>query len=182
MRVWAFIGLSFISLGVYAQLYTLAPDGFRIKFFSSTPLEDIAAVSKIGRAVIQSTSNTIQIKLNTKDFHFKNALMEEHFNENYMETERFPHSTFSGTILGLTSYTAEGQYNVTVRGDLEMHGVKKPVQIPGTLLIKNQKLILHSTFSVLLKDYNIKIPSLYITNIAEKIEITFDAQLIPYVK
>jgi len=63
-----------------------------------------------------------------------------------------------------------------------MHGVKKPVQIPGTLLIKNQKLILHSTFSVLLKDYNIKIPSLYITNIAEKIEITFDAQLIPYVK
>jgi hypothetical protein len=170
------------AMSVKAQMWVNAKEGFKIRFFSSTPLEDIDAVSKNGKMVVQSSQNLIQIKLQIKDFHFKNALMEEHFNENYMETERFPNSSFSGTLTGISSYSTDGKYNVTAKGWLEIHGVKNLIQIPGSITIQNQKLILHSVFTVKLVDYKIKVPSLYITNIAEQIEITFDASLEPYVK
>ena len=101
--------------------------------------------------------------------------MEEHFNEDYMESNKYPKATFKGTITDLSKvdFTKDGVYKVNVSGDLTMHNVTKPnFSTDGTITIKDGKISANSKFMVELKDYNIKIPKVVASNIAEKIEIT----------
>ena len=98
--------------------------------------------------------------------------MQEHFNEKYMESEKFPKSSFSGKVSGFTKGIANR--NVWAEGTLEIHGVKKQVKVPGILTFSGNLVHLESTFMVRLEDYKIKIPSLMFQNIAEEVEVTLD--------
>lgn len=153
-----------------------------MSFFSATPMEDIAATNNASKVILNTNTNEIQAKVPVINFKFKKSLMEEHFNENYMETEKFPNSTFKGKINEDIDYTKDGEYDVTVAGKMNMHGVEKDAPLTGKLIIKNGELIINTKFNVHLADYDIKIPSVVSKNIAEDIEVKLNSNLIPFKK
>jgi polyisoprenoid-binding protein YceI len=168
--------LVFASLVVYincsAQLY-FTKNG-RISFFSSTPIEDIKADNNQVISIINTGTGEIQFSLLNNAFHFKKALMEEHFNADYIESAKYPKSTFKGTIENISSinFNTDGAYKVTVSGNLTIHGVTKAISSPGVITIKSGKISAASVFKLKIKDYNISIPSTTKNNIAETIELT----------
>jgi polyisoprenoid-binding protein YceI len=160
------------ALSVKAQkVYT---KNGNISFFSKSPLENITATNNQVMSVLNTQTGEMQFSALIKSFHFEKALMQEHFNENYMESSKFPKSTFKGSVSDISkvAMAKDGTYPVVVSGDLTIHGVTKKVSTPGTLTVKNGVISGKSVFSVKLAEYGISIPKLVKDNIAENIEIT----------
>ena len=153
-------------------------------FFSTAPIENIEAVNNEVTSVLNTTKGEFGFVVLIKSFKFKKALMEEHFNENYMESNTYPKASFKGMITDLSnvSFIKDGKYSVTVKGDLSIHGVTKSVEIPGTITITQGIISISSKFKVKVKDYNIRIPSTVVNNIAEIVDVTVDAKYEPYKK
>ena len=156
----------------------------RIVFFSKAPVENIEATNNEVSSILDTQKGDVVFIVLVKSFKFKKALMEEHFNENYMESNTFPKADFKGAITNLSTinFSKDGTYPATVKGDLTIHGVTKNVELPGTVTVAQGMIVAHSKFSVKVKDYNIKIPSTVINNIAETIDITVDCKYEPYKK
>lgn len=172
----------FISGSSIAQIFKAKDGGTEISFFSSSPLEDITALNKGAVVVLNSVSGEIQLRISIQNFKFKNSLMEEHFNENYLESQKFPNSIFKGKINEKVDYTKNGENKVTVTGKMEIHGVVKDVTIDGTIVVKGTELTLSSKFKIKVADYDIKVPSLYVKNIAEVVDVTLNSTLEPFQK
>jgi hypothetical protein len=165
------IFLLLLSSWLHAQKFT-AEKGF-ISFFSDAAIEDIKAENLVIGSRFNSTTGELAYIVKIIDFKFPKALMREHFNEKYMESEKFPMSTFNGKIVGFKPGTT-GPQKVRAVGRMTIHGVTKEVDIPGTLEFANGKVLVQSKFIVKLADYQIKIPKLMWQNIAEEIEVTVD--------
>lgn len=150
----------------------------KISFFSSAPLENIQADNNQVISIINTATGEMQFSLLNNAFHFKKALMEEHFNDNYMESAKYPKSTFKGTISNVSSvnFTSDGTYNVTVSGNLDIHGTTKAITVAGTITVRSGKISAGATFKIKPKDYNISIPASVKDNIAESIELTISCQ------
>lgn len=150
----------------------------RISFFSKATLEDIKADNNQVISLLNTQTGALRFYLLVNAFHFPKAMMEQHFNSDYMESDKYPSSTFKGTFTEITNVDVEkdGSYNVTVAGVLEIHGVSKNITTTGVIIIKEGKLSATSVFKITLKDYGIKIPSIVINNISEQIEITVSCQ------
>jgi len=168
------------SFSSYSQIYIA--DTCKVSFFSETPVENIDATNKAAKPILNTATNKIEVKISNKNFVFPKPLMQEHFNENYMETEKFPYTTFKGTINEKVDYTVDGVNNVTVTGKMDMHGVTKEITIKGVLTVKGGNINIFSKFMVHVADYNIKIPTLVIKNIAEDVNVAISASLKPYKK
>jgi polyisoprenoid-binding protein YceI len=162
--------LLLISFRVNAQQYSSTSS--EVSFFSKAPLEDIHAVNKEAKSVISAANNSVGVVMGIRSFKFKNALMEEHFNENYLESHKYKTSTFMGKINENIDFTKDGIYTVTATGILELKGVKQERTIPGILEIMGDKLNLKSEFDIALKDHNIKIPRAVVMKIAEVVKVT----------
>lgn len=147
--------------------------------YSEAPIENIEATSVKGFAVINSGNGEVQFNIPIRSFQFNKSLMQEHFNENYMESDKFPYAKFKGKINEAVDFSKNGEHAVTVTGELEVHGVKKPRTIAGLIKINDQKIAVLSTFNVLCKDHDIKIPKLVFKNIAESIRITIRGTFTP---
>jgi polyisoprenoid-binding protein YceI len=145
-----------------------------ISFFSKTAVEDIKADNNQVMAVINPQNGELQFSLLTKGFHFNKALMEEHFNSDYMESDKFPKSTFKGSITDMSkvNFTTDGTYPVTVSGDLTIHGVTKKLSANSTVRINGGKIAGTSKFIVTVADFGISIPKIYRDNIAKTVEVT----------
>lgn len=165
-----------------AQIYKAKDGGTEISFFSSSPLEDITAVNKGAVVVLNTNTGDIQLRITIQNFKFKNSLMEEHFNENYMESQKFPAAIFKGKINEKIDYTKDGETKVTVTGKMEIHGVTKDVTLDGTVTKKGTEIQVNSKFKIKVADYNIKVPSLYVKNIAEVVDVTLASTLEPFQK
>jgi hypothetical protein len=165
-----------------AQIYQGKDGGTTVTFFSKSPLEDIEAVNKPNVVIFNSTTGDFQTKITMTGFKFKSALMQEHFNENYVESEKFPYAIFRGKINEKLDLTKDGEYKVTVNGTMDLHGVKKDVVVNGTVTRKGNDILVNSGFKLAIADYNIKVPSLYVQNIAEVVDVTINSTLAPYVK
>ena len=165
-----------------AQVYS-TKNGF-IRFFSSTPVENIEAKNNQVNCALDTKLNKLVFKVLIKSFEFEKALMQEHFNENYMESDKIPNASFVGNIVnaGELNYAKAGVYKVTVEGDLNIHGVMKKVKESGTLEVSQGKIRLKSKFRVKPKDFQIKIPAAVATKIAESIEVSVDCLLSPLEK
>jgi len=150
-----------------------------IKFFSDTPVEKIEAVNRQVNSALDFSTGNFVFKVLIKGFEFEKALMQEHFNENYMESEKFPNSTFNGKITNIkdVNLSKDGVYKVVAEGDLSMHGVTNKVKVNGTLEIKGGKVTGKATFNVAPKDYNITIPKAVINNISETIRVDVNISL-----
>jgi len=150
-----------------------------IRFFSDTPMEKIEALNRQVNSALDFSTGDFVFKVLIRGFEFEKALMQEHFNENYMESEKFPNSTFSGKISNIKGVNLgkDGIYKVVVEGDLSMHGVTNKVKVNGTLEVKGGKVLGKATFDVAPKDYNITIPKAVIKNISESIQIDVNVSL-----
>src|ERR1035437_2601319 len=151
-------------------------------FFSTTPMRNIDATNDKCGSVLNTTTNEVVFVVSIKNFVFKDALMQEHFNENYMESDKYPDATFKGKVNETVDYTKDGVTEVTTTGKLKIHGVEKDVTQTGTVTVKDGKIIIHSVFDVQLADYNITIPKVVFEDIAKTIKVTIDAPLSIYVK
>jgi polyisoprenoid-binding protein YceI len=149
-----------------------------VKFFSDAPLEDIAATNTKAIALIDISSGEFAFSVPIKDFEFEKTLMKEHFNEKYMETEKYPKSSFQGKFVNLIP-SKGGEQSVSAKGKLTIHGVAKEVEIPGTINIEQGKIQAKAVFTIKLADYKIKIPKIVWQNIAEQVEVTVDFQCKP---
>ncbi len=144
-----------------------------VSFFSATPIEDIEARTQQVAAVLDFTSGQLAFSLPVKSFVFKRTLMQEHFNENYMESDKYPKATFSGRFVGLEASTlaAAGPHTVQVEGDLTLHGVTHRIQVPASVELKGSQVLAAATFPVASADYNIEIPLLVRSNIAKTVTV-----------
>lgn len=167
-----------VSFGSIAQTKVYQSKTGKIKFYSHTSAEDIEAINN-QTDVKLATNGQVVFSMLVKGFVFKNALMQEHFNENYMESSQFPKASFKGTIDNLKAidFTKNGIYKVGVSGDLLIHGtIQKQTGIPATIEVKDGKLITNATFKIKIKDFGIK--GNYIgEKIANEIDITVMATL-----
>jgi len=153
--------------------------GGTIKFNSDTPMEKIEAVNRQVNSALDFSNGNFVFKVLIRGFEFEKALMQEHFNENYMESEKFPNSTFNGKITNIkdVNLAKDGVYKVIAEGDLAMHGATNKVKINGTLEVKGGKVLGKALFNVSPKDYNISIPKAVISNIAEEIQVEVNISL-----
>ncbi|RYG11400.1 MAG: YceI family protein [Chitinophagaceae bacterium] len=165
------------SLKATAQTYTAK--NIKLTIFSSTPIEDIKAASYTGVAVLAAQKQELTIQLAIKSLEFDKKLMQEHFNENYMESEKYPLAKFKGIIEPKIDWTKDGEHNVTVKGSLSVHGVDQARTIGGKIIIKNRTVSITSSFNVTCADHKIKIPSLMFTKIAEVIQVKVQGNLNP---
>lgn len=151
----------------------------KAEFFSDAPLEDITAVNQTVSSLVNTANDSVFVRIKNTGFVFQNALMKEHFNENYMESTKYPLSTFKGKINEDIDYTKEGTYQVSASGKLSIHGVEKTETIKGQLIVQKGTLRLTSQFNVHTSDFNIEIPKLVFEKLAEEIKVTFSADLKP---
>lgn len=153
----------------------------KISFHSEASLEKIEATNSSASTVIDVTTGSIEWAVLIQGFKFEKALMQEHFNENYMESVTYPKAKFKGKIDNPKSinFSKDGVYNVMVNGQLEMHGVSKPVTAEGTITIKGAIITARSNLTVQLSDYGIEIPKLVADNISKSVDINIIADYQP---
>ncbi len=170
----------FISACANAQDKFYTKNG-KISLFSATNMENIDAVNKNAVAVLDTKTGDLQFAVLLKGFEFKKALMQEHFNTDYVESDKFPKSEFKGQIINNSeiNYTSNGTYTAKVKGQLSIHGETKDVETTGTIAVKDGKLQANSVFNILLDDYKITVPNIVRDNISKTIKITVDCGLEP---
>jgi hypothetical protein len=174
------LGVLAISLNGFSQIYV--GDKSKITFFSETKMENIDATNSVTKPVFNPKTGDFVVKAQQTAFEFKSAFMQEHYNENYVESEKFPYATFKGKVKETIDYTKDGTHNITMVGSLDMHGVELPRTITGTVTIKGATIIMDSKFDVKVADHKIKVPSLYVEKIAENVQVTFHTEMIVFKK
>ena len=142
-----------------------------VHFYSDAPMEDIEATNKDGQSVFDLESGEIVFSIPIKSFEFEKSLMQEHFNENYLESDKFPKATFVGKVEGYSKSSGEKQ-KAKASGVMTMHGVEQQILVEGDLTISDDVMEIQALFPIKLVDYKIKIPKVVFYNIAEVVEIT----------
>jgi polyisoprenoid-binding protein YceI len=143
-----------------------------VSFFSKATLENISADNNEVVSLLNEQTGELQFSVLIKSFHFKKSLMEEHFNENYMESDKYPKAIFKGQINSKVNFTADGNYPVEVSGQMTMHGVTNNITASGTISVKAGVVSATSKFKIKPADYKIVIPGIVKDNIAETLDIT----------
>jgi len=152
-----------------------------VDFLSKAPLETIEGKNKSTAALLDSKTGSLDVIVMVKSFVFEKQLMQEHFNENYMESDKFPKASYKGVIdnPAAVNFAKDGEYQVSTTGKLSIHGVSKDVKQTGKLIVKGGKVILSSNFSVALADYGISIPGAVKDKVAKDVKIVVNCILDP---
>ncbi|AEV99615.1 polyisoprenoid-binding protein [Niastella koreensis] len=173
--------LLFLSLNffLYSQQRYFTRNG-TISFAAGSG-EDIDGINKTTTSVLDAATGQIEFSVLVKGFEFKRALMQEHFNENYMESDKYPKSVFKGKITNIDkiNFQKDGLYPVLVKGVLDMHGLKKDVEANGTFKVTGGTVNSIAEFVVLLSDYNITIPSLVKDKVSKTVTIKVNCNYSP---
>jgi polyisoprenoid-binding protein YceI len=159
-------------MGFNSQAQKFMTQNGTISFYSKTAVEDIEAVNNQVSSVVDLESGNMAFSLLMKAFTFEKALMQEHFNEKYIESEKYPKATFKGQIIDMGNVKIGTEpTEVKVKGQLTMHGESNEIECVGTLVKKGDQIIMNSTFPITVADYKIKIPSAVEENIAKTVEV-----------
>lgn len=160
-----------ISTVSFSQKYVI--EKAFVSFFSDAAIEDIKADNKKTSSIFNAENGEVVFSIPINEFQFEKSLMQEHFNEKYMESDKYPKSTFQGKITGFDP-NAKGTQQAKATGKLTVHGVTNEVEIPGTIEKQGDKIAMKAKFMVKLVDHKITIPQLLWQNIAEQVEVTVD--------
>jgi hypothetical protein len=181
-RLFLLIFLLNILLALNAQKF-MTKNGY-IGFFSHTSMEDIKGDNNQVAAIIDISTGEMVFQALIKSFHFDRALMEEHFNENYMESDKFPKSSFKGKITNLSSvdFSKNGTYSVIVEGDLTIHNVTNKISTKGTIEVITGGINANSKFNIVPEDYKIVIPGVVRDKIDKNLEVTVSMKYTPVAK
>jgi len=152
----------------------------QVHFFSETSMENIEAENAQMSGLLDASNGGFAFQVQMRAFHFEKALMEEHFNENYVESEKYPKATFQGTIQGWDDAWKDGEaHDVVASGSFEFHGVKQDRDIAGTLTWNGKGWDIETRFPVALEDHKIEVPAVVKDNIAPVIDVDVKATLDP---
>ena len=179
-NLFALLCLLTLTLAVKAQDKFFTKSG-KIEFSSKAPMEDIEAHNRSVTTVLDTKTGNLQLSLQMKGFEFAKALMQEHFNEDFVESDKYPKAEFRGSIVNNSdvNYMRDGDYPIKVKGALTLHGVTREVESDGRIMVKEGKLLSTSDFAVQIGDYNISIPSLVREKVSKTVTIKVDCVLIP---
>ncbi len=180
MKKFALIPVVLLLLSVKSHAQIFIADSCKVSFFSEATIENIAATNSISKPLLSTATGDIQVSISNQDFIFKKKLMQEHFNEDYMESDKYPYTVFKGKVNEKVDYEKDGDNAVTVTGNMVMHGVTKAITIPGTISIKKGIIYVKADFIIKMADYNIKIPSMLGSNIAEQVAVSLTSKMKPY--
>lgn len=144
----------------------------KVDFFSEAPLENISAVNTGCASLINTKTREVAVVVPIKLFEFEKDLMREHFNENYMESDKYKNASFKGKINEEVDFTKEGTYELSATGAFNIHGVEKQRTLKGTMKVTKKGLELDAKFMVKLEDHDIEIPKIVFEKIAEEVEVT----------
>lgn len=177
------LALAFVPVIAQAQERFFTRTG-TISFFSETPVENIEATNHQASSIVDIASGEIAVSAQMKGFAFEKALMQEHFNENYVESEKFPTATFKGRIKEYdpSAFQVGREHKVQIVGDLTLHGETKNVNSVATIFRGENNIKAITSFNLQPGDFNIKIPSAVANNIAKSILVNVDFNLEPYQK
>jgi hypothetical protein len=169
--------LTIASLHASGQKY-MTKTG-HIEFNANTPVEKIEAENNALVCLLDIQTGNLDVIAQIKSFVFEKQLMQEHFNENYLESDQFPKASFKGKITNIKNINVntDGEYPAEVSGKLTIHGVTKDIKSQGKISVKGKKVIVKSTFSVLLSDYNIKIPGAVKDKISKEARVSLQCLL-----
>lgn len=172
----------FNANGLIAQKYFTREGS--ITFFSDASLEKIEAHNTNATSVLDIESGKFEFAVLIKAFQFEKALMQEHFNENYMESSKFPKASFKGKIDNFQEIdlSKDGKYEVNVSGEMTIRGKSNPLTTKGTLEVKANSIFAFSEFLISIADYDIKIPSVVKDNIAKEVKVTAKLEYKPFKK
>ena len=167
----------FILTNLFAKEIFFTRSG-TISFYSSALLEDIEAVNHQVTCVLNMENGEVAFRVPIHGFTFENALMQEHFNENYMESDKFPTAGFKGKVDDLSniSFTNEPQ-DVTLSGQMTIHGVTREISEKGQISYKDGEYIGHAKFKIVVAEYEIEIPKIVRDNIAKIVDVTIELEL-----
>ncbi len=173
--------IAVLALGTQVQAQKYITKNGKIHFYSDAPAEKIEAFNNQVNSALDISTGDFIFRVLMKSFQFEKALMQEHFNENYVESHKYPNATFTGKVTNFNEidFKKTGTYQAKIEGDLTIHGITQKISEQGTFEVKDGKIHGKSTFYVAVADYDIKIPQAVITNIAEKIEVNVDILLEP---
>ena len=165
-------------LPLFCLSQKLFVDNSKVSFFSWAPLEDITAVSNKMEGVVDFETGDFFFRIPISTFIFPSSLMQKHFNEKYMETEKYTFSSFKGSFNESIPASLSDSLTVNAKGVLNIHGVSKNVIIQTNILVNNTQVQFSSFFNVRLVDYKIKVPKIVRMNIADTIEVNVSGTLI----
>ncbi|TVQ12747.1 MAG: YceI family protein [Bacteroidetes bacterium] len=177
------ISLTILTLllvsNMFAQVY-ITRNG-TIRFFSETPLENIEATNRQVFSALNKQTGEFAFRVVMRSFSFEKALMQQHFNDNFVESDRYPNATFEGKVKDIEDmdFSETGDYKVVVEGELTIKDVTRTISEQGTLKVEGDRIIARSVFIIRPEDYNVSIPGRYARNIARDIEVTVELELQP---
>ncbi len=166
---------------IQAQTIFIEKSG-TVTFYSEAPLENIEAVHSGVNAILNTQTNELAFIVTIRGFKFAKELMQEHFNEKYLESDKYPKATYKCTILDSVNWGIPGNYEVSSKGILNIHGVDKEITEKGTFTLTGNKINLKSEFKIAIADYNISIPKLLFQNIADTVLVKLDCNFEPFKK
>ncbi len=176
-----------LSISLFAFTLKTEPTKYftreaNITFLSEAPLEKIEGINNQAVSMLDISTGQIEFAVLMKAFEFDRALLQEHFNENYAESDKFPKSNFKGNITNFADvkWAVDGDYSVTVTGKLTMHGVTKDVTAKGKITVKAGAISATSTFNVLMSDFNIVIPTVVKDKVNNSVKIEVISNYKPY--
>lgn len=181
MKKFLLIAITSFALVNVGHAQNFITKNGKISFFSKTSMENISAVNNQAVSVLNSKNGDLAFSVLVTGFLFKKALMQEHFNEEYMESDKYPKAGFKGNIADISkvNFKKDGSYPVSVSGDLTLHGVTNKVKVPGTITITSGKVAAAATFNILVADYKISISKMVENNISKSIEVKVDCNYDP---
>lgn len=150
-----------------------------VSFYSHALLEDIKATSKQVNSFINMGTGEVVFIIPMRSFHFAKSLMEEHFNEKYIESEKYPQATYKGIINEKIDFSNPGSFSISAKGRMNIHGRENELTESGQIEIRNDTVVFETKFFVAIKDYNIAIPKLLFQNIGDTVEVTLKTFYIP---
>ncbi len=174
--------LALLSLGTASFAQKFMTRTANVGFFSEAPLENIEARTSSGTGIIDMATGDMAFRVPINTFQFEKALMQEHFNENYMESDRFPNAEFKGKITNLAQVNLgrDGSYPATVEGQMTIHGITQNVKEVGSIRVAGERISVTSEFLVRVADYQIQIPSVMVDNIAKVVKVKLVADMQPF--
>lgn len=167
----------FYCLPVYGQTYSMADS--HISFYSSAPVEDIEAISTKSRSLFDAKTGHIAFVVPISSFEFEKKLMQEHFNEKFMESHQYPEATFTGILSGYER-ERKGPQQAKAVGKIIIHGVSQPLETRGTLEFKGDEVFMDAAFPLRVADFDIEIPKLLFYNIAEEVDVRIKGRFEPH--
>ncbi|HNQ61307.1 MAG TPA: YceI family protein [Bacteroidia bacterium] len=171
----------FLAVSAFGQSVFIDKGG-KVTFYSEAPLENIEAKHTGVNSILNTSTNEVAFIVPIRGFTFEKELMQEHFNEKYLESDKYPKATYKGSIVDSIDWSVPGTYIVTTTGTFSLHGVEKEIQEQGTFTVDGNKINLQSQFKIAIADYNISIPKLLFQNIADTVLVTLNSDFEPFKK